>query len=93
GLKSMHIKITPEQMKDIANHFTRASQEAQAQIRDLDNQINFLGENWAGNTQRKFREEFDNSKISMQEYIRIIEGIASELNRIANKFETVDNTY
>ncbi|WP_242217363.1 WXG100 family type VII secretion target [Bacillus cereus group sp. BfR-BA-01380] len=87
------IKVTPEQLDQIAGNFTNAAGEAQQQINRLEGDINSLEGQWAGTTQAKFRDEFTQSKQAMQQYIPILENISTELKRIAEKFRSVDNTY
>ncbi|MBG9481825.1 type VII secretion protein, partial [Bacillus thuringiensis] len=49
------IKITPEQLDQIAGRFTNAAAEAQQQINNLGNEIQSLEGQWSGATQDKFR--------------------------------------
>nr|4J11_A Chain A, SECRETED PROTEIN ESXB [Bacillus anthracis str. Sterne]4J11_B Chain B, SECRETED PROTEIN ESXB [Bacillus anthracis str. Sterne]4J11_C Chain C, SECRETED PROTEIN ESXB [Bacillus anthracis str. Sterne]4J11_D Chain D, SECRETED PROTEIN ESXB [Bacillus anthracis str. Sterne] len=87
------IKITPEELERIAGNFKNAAGEAQSQINRLEGDINSLEGQWAGATQAKFRGEFIQSKQAMQQYIPILEGISTDLKRIADKFRNTDNAY
>ncbi|MDM5154695.1 WXG100 family type VII secretion target [Bacillus sp. DX1.1] len=87
------IKITPEQLEQIASNFTNAASEAQQQINRLEGDINNLEGQWSGATQAKFRGNFNESKQAMQQYIPILQHISEELKKIANNFRNVDNSY
>lgn len=87
------IKITPEQLEQIAGRFTNAAAEAQQQINNLGNDIESLNGQWSGATQDKFRANFNDARQEMQKYIPILEHISAELKNIATNFRNVDNSY
>ena len=91
-LQWQKLKSHQKNLKESGN-FKNAAGEAQSQINRLEGDINSLEGQWAGATQAKFRGEFIQSKQAMQQYIPILEGISTDLKRIADKFRNTDNAY
>ncbi|CAM3817172.1 WXG100 family type VII secretion target [Bacillus cereus] len=87
------IKITPEQLDQIAGRFTNAAAEAQQQINNLGNEIQSLEGQWSGATQDKFRANFESARQEMQKYIPILEHISTDLKNIATNFRNADSSY
>lgn len=87
---AQRILITPEEIDGVANQFKRASGEGQNLVSNLNNQINGLQGRWEGMTQQRFFQEFEMAKKNMDEFVKLLESINTQLTQISTRFRQAD---
>lgn len=84
------IRVSPEQLDQVANEFKRASGQSKDMVNQLNTQIESLHSTWAGMTQNKFYQEFQSWKTTMNNFGELLLQIGKELNDIATRFRVTD---
>jgi WXG100 family type VII secretion target len=84
------IKITPEQVRQVANQFKSESQQSQQMVSRLQQQVNSMQPEWEGMTSQRFYADFQQWQTTMRQFVELLQGIGTELDQIATRFETVD---
>ena len=84
------IKITPGQVRNVANQFRQASHESSDIVNRLNSALGQLEPEWEGITKQRFWSEYQAWRNSMQQFIRLLESIGQQLDAIAARFASAD---
>lgn len=84
------IKVTPEQVHEVANQFKQASQQSQDMVSRLQSTMNSLQPEWEGMTQQRFYGEYEQWKTSMNQFVQLLQSIGQQLDAIADRFAAAD---
>ena len=84
------IRVSPEQMHQVANQFQQASTQTQQTVANLQKTINGLQGEWEGMASQRFYGEFQQCQGSMRQFVELLTGIAQQLHQIADRFAASD---
>lgn len=84
------IKITPEQVRSVAQHFKASSDQSQDMVNKLTTQIKAMEPEWEGLTKEQFYQQFTEWQGKMREFVHLLDGINKQLVTIAARFEAAD---
>ena len=84
------IRITPEQVHQVAVQFKQASSQSDQMVKQLTNTINNLQGEWEGMTKERFYSEFQQWSTSMRQFVQLLDQIGQQLDAIADKFRAID---
>jgi len=84
------IRVTPEQVREVAKQFKTAGQQSDGIVRDLERATTSLQSEWEGMTQQKFYSEYDQWRKQMNHFTQLLTDIARQLDEIAIRFERAD---
>jgi len=84
------IKVTPEQVHEVANQFKQASQQSQDMVSRLQATMSSLQPEWEGMTQQRFYAEYEQWKTSMGQFVQLLQSIGQQLDAIADRFAAAD---
>lgn len=84
------ILVTPEEMDNVAKQFTSGAQQSQELASKLNSTIQSMQGQWEGMTQNRFFQRFEADKKSMDQYVEMLNAVATELNDIAQRFRLAD---
>ncbi|MCR3759593.1 WXG100 family type VII secretion target [Clostridium felsineum] len=84
------IKITPEELEQLAAKFSGASEESQQMVSTLGSGISNVQQNWAGVSATKFFGEYEAWSKTMTGYVQLLQQISTELKQQAQKFREAD---
>lgn len=84
------IKVTPEQVHEVANQFKQASQQSQEIVNRLQSTMSSLQPEWEGMTQQRFYGEYEQWRNSMNQFVQLLQSIAQQLDAIADRFAAAD---
>ncbi|EMA6343383.1 WXG100 family type VII secretion target [Bacillus cytotoxicus] len=87
------IKVTPEELRNRAKSFKYASAEAADRNNSILSELFNLQIRWIGAASLSFYNELPRLNKAYDTYIKGLNTIESELERIADKFERTDNHY
>lgn len=84
------IKITPDQIHQVANQFKQASQQSQDMVGRLQSTMSSVQPEWEGMTQQRFYGEYEQWKTSMGQFVQLLSSIGQQLDAIADRFAAAD---
>ena len=84
------ILVTPEEVHNVANQFSQASQESQDMINRLESTMSNLEPQWEGMTKQRFYQEYQNWRNQMRSFVDLLNQISQELHAIADRFAAAD---
>jgi len=84
------IKVTPEQVREVAGQFKQASQQSQEMVSRLQSTMGSLQPEWEGLTQQRFYGEYEQWRTSMNQFIQLLQSIGQQLDAIAARFAAAD---
>ena len=84
------ILVTPEEVHNVANQFSQASQESQDMIGRLESTMSNLEPQWEGMTKQRFYQEYQNWRNQMRNFVDLLNQISQELHAIADRFAAAD---
>lgn len=84
------IKITPEQVRQVASQFAQASSQSQEMVSRLTNAINAMQPEWEGMTSQRFYGDFQQWSSQMTRFVELLNSINTQLNQIADRFAAAD---
>lgn len=84
------IKISPEQVRSVAAQFRSKSSESGSMAQQLASAVDGMQAEWEGMAAQRFYTDFTQWKAQMQKYVELLNGIGTELDRIANTIEQTD---
>lgn len=84
------IKITPEQVRQVASQFAQASSQSQEMVSRLTNAINAMQPEFEGMTSQRFYSDFQQWSSQMTRFVELLNSINTQLNQIADRFAAVD---
>lgn len=82
------IRVNPEQVRAVARQFRHESEACQAILHRIHSQVN--GIQWEGMSKIRFLEEYERWREQMRQYINSLNGIASQLEKVATLFAQAD---
>jgi len=84
------IKISPEQVRQVASQFRSKSQESGTMAQQLSSAVKGMEAEWEGMAAQRFYGDFTQWQQQMNKYVELLAGIGTELDRIANTIEQAD---
>jgi len=84
------IRISPDQVRGVASQFRGKSQESGTMAQQLTSAVNGMQAEWEGMAAQKFYSDFTQWQQQMTKYVDLLNGIASQLDSIANTIEQTD---
>lgn len=86
----VRIRISPEQVRNVANQFRNASQESSDIVNRLNSAMSGIEPEWEGLTKQRFWGEYQAWRNSMTQFIKLLESIGQQLDAIAARFASAD---
>ena len=87
-----NIRISPDQVDQIAGQFKQSAEQSQQIIARLQASINNLQSQWEGATQQRFYADFETAKRQMESFVQLLTSVGTDLTGIANKFRVTDQS-
>jgi WXG100 family type VII secretion target len=84
------IKISPDQVRNVASQFRQKSQESGTMASQLQSAVKGMESEWEGMAAQRFYGDYTAWNQQMQKYVELLSSIATELDRIANTIEQTD---
>lgn len=84
------IKVTPEQVHQVANQFKQASTQSQEMVSRLGSTMSGMQPEWEGMTQQRFYSDYEQWKTSMTQFVQLLNQIGTQLDAIADRFTAAD---
>jgi WXG100 family type VII secretion target len=79
-------------VRQVSAQFKQASQQSSEMVTRLQQTVSNMQSEWEGMTQQRFFQEFTQWQTSMRQFVELLNGIGTQLDAIAQKFETVDRS-
>ena len=89
----VQIKVTPEQLEQVAKTVRESCNYLEQIHNDLYNQTEYIASMWSGATSQRFYQMFNETKPQMFNVFREFDKIAEELIQAAEKFRNADELY
>lgn len=90
----MAIKMSPEDLRACASKLTKNCQEVLALAKNIDNNIKTAASNWEGQAQKRYTEDFDKVKPTLEKTIpEQLTTLAENLKKMADEFERLDQNF
>ncbi|MES5847920.1 MULTISPECIES: WXG100 family type VII secretion target [unclassified Bacillus cereus group] len=89
----VQIKVTPEQLEQVAKTVRESRNYLEQIHNDLYNQTEYIASMWSGATSQRFYQMFNETKPQMFNVFREFDKIAEELMHAAEKFRNADERY
>ncbi|EJR49029.1 WXG100 family type VII secretion target [Bacillus cereus VD107] len=89
----VEIKVTPERLEQAAKTVKDVRYILEQIHNDLYNQTEYISANWIGATSQHFYQMFNEAKPKMFTVLTEFDKIATELEKVADKFRTADAEY
>ncbi|MBM4431433.1 MAG: WXG100 family type VII secretion target [Chloroflexi bacterium] len=84
------IKVSPEQVRQVAGQFKQASGQSQEMVNRLSQTVNSLQPDWEGMTKERFYGDFQQWSTSMRQFVELLNNIGTQLDAIAARFAAAD---
>jgi WXG100 family type VII secretion target len=84
------IRITPEQVRQVAGQFAQAASQSQDMVARLTNAVNSMQPEWEGMTSQRFYSDFQQWSQQMTRFVELLNSINQQLNQIADRFAAAD---
>lgn len=84
------IRITPEQVRQVAGQFAQAANQSQEMVTRLTNAVNAMQPEWEGMTSQRFYSDFQQWSTQMTRFVELLNSISTQLNQIADRFAAAD---
>jgi WXG100 family type VII secretion target len=84
------IRINPDQVRGVASQFRQKSQESASMCQQLQTAVKGMEGEWQGMSAQRFYSDYTQWNQQMLKYVDLLNGIASELDKIATTLETTD---
>jgi len=84
------IRITPEQVRQVAGQFAQAAHQSQEMVTRLTNAVNAMQPEWEGMTSQRFYGDFQQWSSQMARFVELLNSISTQLNQIADRFAAAD---
>jgi WXG100 family type VII secretion target len=84
--------VSSEDLHRAALEFAQAGKDSQAVIKRLEKATGVLEDKWSGVTQETFYKHYREWRSQMGGFAVLLNGIAQQLNAIADRFEQADQT-
>ena len=89
---SKRIKVDPEHLNEIGKKFIACSEQNIAMANELKGLIEGLDGQWEGNTRERFHKAYQDADKQFDGVSAILKQVGEELQAIAERFKTVDET-
>ncbi|WP_374987915.1 WXG100 family type VII secretion target [Bacillus sp. IBL03825] len=89
--KMVQIKITPEELEQVAKRANDTKHALESIHNNLCNQIDYMCFQWTGASNQNFVQMFNNARPSVFTAINALVHVEEELKRIAEKFRVADS--
>lgn len=89
---SKRIKVDPEHLNEIGKKFIACSEQNIAMANELKGLIEGLDGQWEGNTRERFHKAYQDADTQFAGVSEILQQVGEELQAIAQRFKTVDET-
>jgi len=86
----VQIRISPEQVRDVASAIKQDRENCQEIFSHIQSIINDLMVEWEGQSEDRFRGEFEHWQSQTTPFLEMLESLASQLEDIATRFENAD---
>ncbi|MDQ0110664.1 WXG100 family type VII secretion target [Paenibacillus harenae] len=86
----MQIRITPEEMEQVARTFLSNAEQTSSIVQTLTSTMDNLAMNWEGATKNSFYGEFQTQKESMKAFVELLNKIHGDLMIISGNFRQAD---
>ncbi len=90
---STQIKVTPEQLEQVAKTVRNTRSSLEYIHKDLYSQTEYIASQWSGASSDRFYQMFNEAKPMMFNILQELDKIAVELERAAVKFQEADELY
>ena len=84
------IKISPDQVRTVAGQFQQKSQDTSTMVQQLQSAVKGMESEWQGLSSQRFYSDYTQWNQQMQKYVQTLADIGTELTKIANTLEGVD---
>lgn len=85
------IMITPDELRTSSANFKTKAEEISSIISYLNNEVANLENTWDGAAQDQFFVAYDNSQQTLNQFPEILNGIAMQLDAVAQTLEDTDS--
>jgi WXG100 family type VII secretion target len=84
------IRISPEQVRQVAAQFAQSAAQSDEMVNRLANAVQSMQPEWEGMTSQRFYSDFQQWRTQMQQFTELLRGINQQLNQIADRFAAAD---
>ena len=84
------IKISSDQIGEIPKGFMQENEQSQGMIKGVEGSFQKLQPRREAASQQRLYSEYDNWKISMNQFVELLGGVSKEIDVVAEKFEQRD---
>ncbi len=78
------------QIRSVGDQFTRASQDSQTLLTNLQNLVTNLQGSFTGVAAQRFYSHFSDQATQLRTYVHLYEDIGTELKQLADRIESFD---
>ncbi|MBC7250259.1 MAG: WXG100 family type VII secretion target [Anaerolineae bacterium] len=86
----VRIRITPEQVDDVARQFEGASQESSQMVSRLESTMSNLAAEWEGVSKERFYQDYEQWRTNMRQFVELLDSIGKQLHATAERFRVTD---
>lgn len=84
------IMISPNDLHQAAEEFSKAHKETQTLIKRLGETASALEDKWSGTSQQMFYEYYEEWVLHIEGFNHLLSLIADEMHAMAERFESID---
>lgn len=84
------IKVTPDQVHQVASQFKNASSQTQDMVSRLQQTMDGLQAEWEGLAQQRFYGDYQQWRTTMNSFVQLLGQISTQLDQIAERFAQAD---
>ena len=89
----MAIKMSPDELRNYASTLTKNAQEASTLAKSIDANIKAAASNWEGQAQRRYVEDFEKVKPTLEKEIpEQLTTLSENLKKMADEFQRMDES-
>ncbi len=90
----MAIKMSPDELRSYASKLTKNAQEALTLAKNIDANIKAAASNWEGQAQRRYVEDFEKVKPTLEKDIpEQLTTLSENLKKMADEFQRMDEAF
>ena len=90
----MAIKMSPDELRNYASKLTKNAQEASTLAKSIDANIKAAASNWEGQAQRRYVEDFEKVKPTLEKEIpEQLTTLSENLKKMADEFQRMDESF
>ena len=87
-----NIKITPELLKGKSGELRGLKGEHEAVMSRITNLVNGLADQWSGEAQQAFLQNYQGMQPTFQKFVEILEGYSKLMDKAAHDMELTDQS-